>query len=348
METTGFDRARTGGRSAGPLGGAAVLLGAWAWGLAASSTSAARAGELAALRGDHTAQMPGEGELVLLAHDARLAGMVAVAAGAGLLLGRRRGAVAGWAAAVAALVVANVALGHRVDGWDPPAAAAALLGAVAAVTALAVLAARRVGRPVGRPAPSSRAWDLAPGVLAAVTVPVLVLQGFGTDRYRPWLPADLGASDLVAAVASLLVVAGCALRCARTRGAARVAVLMPLACLVVLLEPSGGSVQVRGQLWAAGAALVTALAPFVLPGARSPWVRPLVLAAVGVAVGLVPALLVVPAVVGGVVSMAVLAPAGAVIGYDGLPVVGGALLLAPVGLLVVTLLPSDRPRTGPA
>ncbi|MEH3078334.1 MAG: hypothetical protein PGN11_17000, partial [Quadrisphaera sp.] len=61
----------------------AVLLcaGSWSWALAATSMSAVHAAEARALGDGHTAEMPGQDELALVAHDARLAALFVIACG---------------------------------------------------------------------------------------------------------------------------------------------------------------------------------------------------------------------------------------------------------------------------
>jgi len=110
---------------------------------------------------------------------------------------------------------------------------------------------------------------------------------------------------------------------------------MPVAALVVLLEPSGLSWQVRDGVWVLGVVLILASAPLVLAaaGGRScsrRWraVAGMVLLASGGLLAVVPQLLVLPIIVGGMLGMVVTMPAGAYVNYDGLPVIGGGVLIA--------------------
>jgi hypothetical protein len=128
--------------------------------------------------------------------------------------------------------------------------------------------------------------------------------------------------------------------------------VLPVAALVVLLEPSGATWQVREQTWVPGVVLVLAAAPLLLGVAarrsdrtRRRVVGGVVLVASGGLLAAVPQVLVLPVVVGGLMGMLLTAPAGAYISYDGLPVVGGGAVLASA-LLVLHL--CTRPGAGPS
>lgn len=105
------------GRAATCYGAAIVGLGSVAWALAATSMTAVHAAEARALGPGHTADMPGEDELALVAHDARLASMIAVACGLAVIVAALpwRSAASGWLSGVAAVVIANATLGRVVD-----------------------------------------------------------------------------------------------------------------------------------------------------------------------------------------------------------------------------------------
>ena len=121
-------------------------LGSFAWALAATSMAAVHAAEARALGPGHTPEMPGEDELALLAHDARLAAMIVIACGLAVVAAGlpRRSAVPGWLGGVVAVVIANATLGRVVDDGSVLLAAGALVlvtGAAGAVSGL--VAARR-------------------------------------------------------------------------------------------------------------------------------------------------------------------------------------------------------------
>ncbi len=61
----------------------------------------------------------------------------------------------------------------------------------------------------------------------------------------------------------------------------------------------------------------------------------------------VPQLLVLPVLVGGMLGMVVTMPAGAYVNYDGLPVIGGGVLIA-VALFILHLVMRAGPSTVPS
>lgn len=346
------------GRAATLVGAAVVCLGAWAWALAATSMAAVRAAEARALGDGHTAEMPGQDELALVAHDARLAALFVVAAGLAIALSARarRSLVGGWVAGVTAAVVANAALGGAVDGGPVLLAASAMALVVGAAVAAGVtgsaVGARRSAPDRSLPAgPGGGRGPLAAaGALAAGTLPVLVYQGMGSPRYAPWVPADLASSNVVAASALTVAVVVGGVLLARVLVEAVAAVALPAAALAVLVGPAGGVWQVRDGQWVPGVVLALAAAPLVLAPAAQRWGRRRGRAAAGaglVATGGALASLPMPlgltAVAGGMFSMVVTGPAGATINYDGLPVVGGGAL---VGAAVLGVHLAVRPAAG--
>ncbi|WP_432496308.1 hypothetical protein [Kineococcus gypseus] len=274
--------------------------------------------------------------------------------------------LAAWLGAGAALVAANALLGPAVDGRSPAPAAALVLLATAAGTALgaavgaAAGAARgRAGR-AGAGAPAAAAadgerwwWLAAAGALAAATACVAVLQGLSTPRYVPWAPGELHTANALVTLVLLAVSAACALGCAGTtadplpRPARAALVLVPsAAAALLLLDPAELLLRAREQPEVTGPALVAALAPFALvagPGRRAPsrrrtWTTALVLTALaGLAAVALPVLA--PAVLaGGFLGLALTAPAGAYVGYDGVPVTGAGGPWALGALVVLTVL----------
>lgn len=335
----------TRGRAAVVAGLAVVGAGAVAWALAATSAAAVHAGEVRARAGASTEETPGDGELTLLAHDARLAALVVVAAGTALVCSRlpRQAASRASAGVVVAAAVGNATLGRAVDGGPVLLAAVALLLVVGAAGAAGGLTASRAPGARGH-APGGRGYVVGAGALGAGTLPVLVLQGTGSARYGPWVPADLATSEVVTALALTGAVVVASLLTARGPAGVVGAVALPLAAAAVLMEPTGSSWQVRGGLWVMGAVLVLAAAPLLLTAAGTGGRPRRRCAAVGLGLlvtggllALVPGVLAVPVLAGGVMGLVVTGPAGASIDYDGLPVVGGGLLLAAV-LVAVRLL----------
>ncbi|WP_432538016.1 hypothetical protein [Kineococcus arenarius] len=341
-------------RATACVGAGIVLLGAVAWALAATSMTAVQAAEARALGSGHTAEMPGEDELALLAHDARLAAMILVAAGLALALTAvtRRVAASWWLGAVLAVVIANAALAPVVDGGSMLLAA----GALVLVAAAGGAGAHRVStrRRGDQEASVDGQWFLVgAGVLAAGTLPVLVAQGMGSQRYREWVPGDLAMANVVTALGLAAVVAVAAVLLARSTLDVVLGVVLPAAALVVLLQRSGSWWQVREAGWVLGVVLVLAYAPLVLAAAatstsiagrtarRRRVVAAVVLAVLGGLFAAVPQLLGLPIVVGGMLGLVVTMPAGAYVNYDGLPVVGGGVLIAVV-LFVPLLVLRDR------
>ncbi len=327
------------GRGARCVGAAIICLGSIAWALAATSMAAVQAAEARALGPGHTAEMPGEDELALVAHDARLAAMIVVACGLAVAVAAlpRRSASSGWLGGVVALMIANATLGRVVDGGSLVLAATGLVVVSCAAVAASVRAverrdrARDTGVDANGPGPL---FLVVAGVLAAGTLPVLVLQGMGSQRYVDWVPADLATANVVTALGLAVATVAAAVLLARGVVGVVLGVAMPVAALVVLVQPSGPW-QVRDGIWVMGVVLVLASAPLVLdapPGrSGSRWWR--IAAAAGlIGVGglltFVPQLLVPPIVAGGMFGMLLTAPAGAYINYDGLPVIGGGLLIA--------------------
>ena len=336
------------------LGAGAALLGALSWGFAVTSTSAVQAAEARALGPGHTPDMPGEDELALVAHDARLVALLVLTCGTGVLLTvlpavrGRRGASSGWVSTALALAVANAVLGRSSDGGSVLLAAGSLLVVAAAAACAGVLAAQLV--PARRPT----AWvGLGSGLLAAGTLPVLSVQGTTSERYGPWIPADQVTSTTVAAIALAAAAAGAALTVARTRLDAVLALALPAAALVVSCAPGGGWLHLRPQPWLTGPVLALAVAPLLLgaapdgavPGSRRRLRAGVGLGLLGALGALLPQLLVLPMVVGGMLGLAVTGPAGASVGYDGVPVGGGGLLLA-CALAVPVLVLRGGPEPG--
>lgn len=324
------------------VGGAVVVLGAWAWALAATSMAAVQAAEARALGPGHTADMPGEDELALVAHDARLAAMVVVVCGVlvGLSTLPRRAALVGSTGAAAAAVVANALLGPVVDGGSVALAAVALALVAGVAGVVGVLGARVGAARVPTRARPSRLPLVLAAALAAGTLPVLVLQGVTSDRYVDWVPADLATANPATALGLAVAAVGASALLARRRADVVLAVLAPLAALAVLVEPAGAAWQVREALWVPGVVLGLAAAPTLLATRRSPRGRALTATALAAAVGvmaLVPHVLLVAVLPGGMLGLVVTGPAGAYVNYDGLPVVGGGLVLA--ALLVLLVLP---------
>lgn len=311
-------------------------LGSFAWALAATSMAAVHAAEARALGPGHTPEMPGEDELALLAHDARLAAMIVIACGLAVVVAGlpRRSAVSGWLGGVVAVVIANATLGRVVDGGSVLLAAGALVlvtGAAGAVSGL--MAARRHS---AREADADTRWPLVvASVLAAGTLPVVGVQGMGSQRYVDWVPADLAMSNVVTAVALAVAVVAAAVLFARSTVDVVLGVVMPVAALMVLGEPSGVSWQMRDGAWVPGVVLVLASAPLVLATAAGHsfprrWraVAGTVLLASGGLLAVVPQLLALPLIVGGMLGLIVTMLAGAYVNYDGLPVIGGGVLIA--------------------
>lgn len=327
-------------------------LGSVAWALAATSMTAVHAAEARALGPGHTAEMPGEDELALLAHDARLASMIVVACGLAIVVAAlpRRSGVAAWLGGVAAVVIANATLGRAVDRGSVLLAAGAL---VLVTGAAAAVASRRTARRHSTQEDGAvMQWPLlGASAVAAGTLPVLVLQGMGSPRYAEWVPADLATSNLLTAVALAVAAVVAAVLLARSAAGVVLGVVMPMAALVVLVQPSGSSWQVRDGAWVMGVVLVLASAPLMLAAAGRSGTRPRravagsALLASGGLLAVVPQLLVPPIIVGGLLGMVVTSPAGAYVNYDGLPVIGGGVLIA-MALLVPHLLLRDQ--AGPA
>ena len=330
-----------------------MVLGSVAWALAATSMTAVHAAEARALGPGHTAEMPGEDELALLAHDARLASMIVVACGLAVAVAAlpSRSAVSGWLGGVAAVVIANATLGRVVDGGSVLLAAGGLVLVTGAAGAVAGLVAAR--RHSAHEAGTDEQWPLVgASVLAAGTLPVLVLQGMGSPRYVDWVPTDLATSNLVTALTLAVAAVAAAVLLAPSRVEVVLGVVLPVAALVVLLEPSGSSWQVRDATWVMGVVLVLASAPLVLAAAAGRpcsrrWraVAGTVLLGSGGLLAVVPQLLVLPILAGGMLGLAVTMPAGAYVNYDGLPVIGGGVLIA-VALFILHLM--MRGHAGPS
>lgn len=336
------------GRAATCSGAVIVCLGSVAWAFAATSMTAVHAAEARALGPGHTAEMPGEDELALVAHDSRLAAMIVVSCGLALAvaaLPRRRASTA-WLGGVVVVVVANATLGRAVDGGSVVLAAGGLvlLTGTAGAGALWLHARRDSTRDVHSDADDDAGSDagagwqrfvVAAGAVAAGTLPVLVAQGMGSERYVDWVPADLVTASLVTALGLAVSTVAAAVLLARSAVGVLLGVVMPSAAVVLLVEPAGSAWQVRDEGWVMGVVLVLASAPLVLAaaagrsGARR-WygTASAVMLAVAGALALVPQLLVVPIVFGEMLGMVLTAPAGAYVNYDGLPLTGGGVLLA--------------------
>jgi len=337
------------GRGAVGVGAVIISLGSIAWALAATSMAAVHAAEARALGPGHTAAMPGENELALLAHDARLAAMIVVACGLAVAVAAlpRRSALFGWLGGVVAVVVANATLGRVVDGGSVVIAAGGLVVVSCAAVAASVRVVARRDR--ARDAEVDVDTDGQPflvvaGVLAAGTLPVLVLQGMGSERYVDWVPADLATANVVTALGLAVGTVAATVLLARRVVGVVLGVVMPVVALVVLVEPSGSSWQVRDGGWVMGVVLVMTSAPLLLGSAgRSGSQRGRAAAATGLigAGGLLafaPQLLVPPIIAGGMFGMVLTAPAGAYVNYDGLPVIGGGVLIAAVLFLLHLLM----------
>lgn len=300
-------------------GAAASAAGAFSWALAAGSTEAARRGEVAA-QADATAgtlpagvndpaALPTPDELVLLVHDVRLGGLVTVLCGVALLVGpslrRVRWPLPALLGVAATLVVANATLG-RVVGEG---VAAAVVGASALLTVTALAAGTsRLADGLARPAPlrddvSRRGWWCATvAAVAAATAPAIGLVGVDSPARSPYVPDAVAVAEATCAV-SLVVIAGVGALAALT--SARAGVVTRALVLAACVVPG-------------------ALAAVTLLAAEG-WAGPVTLYGI----------LLLP---GGLLSMAAIGPAGAVIGVDGLPMVGGGVGvgLAVVGVIALT------------
>lgn len=329
-----------------------MVLGAVAWALAATSMGAVHAAEVRALGSGHTAEMPGEGELALVAHDARLAAMIVIVCGLAVVLAAfpRRAAVSWWSGGVLAVVIANATLGPVVDGGSVLVAAGALV--------LAVSAGGVTGQYVGDRHPGTRHHGehevdalgrrrlVGAGVLGAGTLPVLQVQGMSSPRYSQWVPGDLAMANLVTALALAAVVLAVGALLARTALDVVVGVVMPGTALGVLLQLSGSSWRVRDAAWVMGVVLALAYAPLLLASragrsSRGRGVGAGALVVLGGLLAAVPQLLMLPILIGGMLGLLVTMPAGAYVNYDGLPVIGGGVVIAGV-LLIVQLVLDDR------
>ncbi|WP_298988785.1 hypothetical protein [uncultured Pseudokineococcus sp.] len=329
----------------------AGLAGAVAWGLAVASTGAARAAEAEAVRvgappGADPSVVDAPGTVDLLLHDVRLGALVAVLGALALVRGSSRTRAAGWGGgaglvgAAAALLVGNAVLGRLLVGSRPPgdgavavalgatgllllAAAGAVLGGAVARRRRSVPVARHEDEDRGTEGsvpwleqevwPASTRWATARLVTAgacAGTAGALGVLGVGTLGQPLHVPGAVAAATLAAASLTALAVAGV------------------LACTAALR---------RGR-W-----LLAVLA--AVPG---------LLAVVALLVDDVVDRVVVPPLVllllpGGFVSMVLTAPAGAVLGVDGLPLVGGGTALgALVGLVAAALLLTRGEPAAPA
>ncbi|WP_432504292.1 hypothetical protein [Kineococcus arenarius] len=365
------------------IGAAALVGGAWAWALAATATSAVQAAEARALGPGHTAAMPGEDELVLLAHDVRLAAMAALWCALPLLLthppvlprrpgagpgGRRtRPPFAAWVGAGVAIVLANALLGPVVDAGPPALAAVLLLAAVAAGTAAGAAAGTGL-RSGAAPSTGARWWWLTgSGALAAGTAWTALAQDLDGERYAPFLPQQVAGANALAVLVLLATSAAAALAAARAapprtdpvpRRAAlphpALAVVPTALAAVLLLDPAGVLPNAWSDPWRMGPALVAALAPFPLvagPGLRAPSRRrvgttALVLVAVAALSTVALPVLAAVVVVGGMLGLLITAPAGAYVNYDGLPMTGAGGLVALGALVVLVVLTGERGERG--
>ncbi|WP_432494320.1 hypothetical protein [Kineococcus auxinigenes] len=360
------------------VGAAALAGGAWAWALAATAMSAVHAAEARALGPGHTPDMPGEDELALAAHDVRLAAMAAMWCALPLLLarpsalprrtgpgGRRTAApFAAWAGAGVAIALANALLGPTVDTRPPALAAVLVLAAVAAGTAAGAAAGSALHR---GPAPSEGAlwwWLTGSGALAAGTAWAALAQDLNSERYAAFLPRQVPDANAVA-VLVLLATSGAGALAAgsiseRASGRVRrnahpllraaLVVVPTTVAAVLMLDPTGLLPDAWSDTWRTGPALVAALAPLFLiagPGLRAPSRRrvsttALVLVAVAALSTVALPLLAPVVLVGGVLGLVFTAPAGAYIGYDGLPMTGAGGLLALGALVVLVVLTGER------
>ncbi|WP_432534247.1 hypothetical protein [Kineococcus arenarius] len=366
------------------IGAAALAGGAWAWALAATATSAVQAAEARALGPGHTAAMPGEDELALLAHDVRLAAMAALWCALPLLLThpsvlpRRPGAGPGgprtgppfapWVGAGVAIVLANALLGPAVDAGPPALAAVLVLAAVAAGTAAGAAAGTGL-RPGPAPSAGARWWWLTgSGALAAGTAWTALVQDLDGERYAPFLPQQVAGANALAVLVLLATSAAGALAAGsssegagagaprRVRSLPRTALaVVPTAlAAVLLLDPAGVLPDAWSDPWRVGPALVAALAPFPLiagPGLRAPSRRrvgttALVLVAVAALSTVALPVLAPVIVVGGMLGLLLTAPAGTYVNYDGLPMTGAGGLVALGALVVLVVLTGERSERG--
>lgn len=345
-------------RTAIGTGVAAAALGVLAWALAATSMGDVQAAEAALLGPGHTPDLPGEDELALVAHDARLAGVIVLAVGTGLFLspalGRLRGAAGLPLVLAGTALVLNVVLGRAVDGGSVPVAAAALaavlLTVAAAFLGLARLLPPRSSR-LSRSSQSSRSpgslgrwWVRGHGCVAAGLLPALVLQGLGGERYAAHAPAALALSNVATFGAAVLVLAGVGWSAARTPRDRVLAVALPVLTVLVLLGPSVHLVQVRHAMVLPGLALALGLAPLLLVGALALRGRLIALGVLAAGLALAPVVVVLPAIAGGFAGLVLTAPAGAYVNYDGLPVVGGALVLGAAVFVALLAVDAGRER----
>lgn len=315
MTTTTSSVAGAGSRAATSraVGALAALVGAVAWALTVASTDAARAAELALIEagvppGEDPSSVDSAGTVDLVLHDTRLGAVVAVLLGVVLLLaaGHPQAQRPRWPLVVgagAALVVGNAVVAPLLG--EGPAAVVVGATALLAATAAGCAAGRACGALVPRSTSSEGperhlTWCLVLAGTAAGTAGSLGVNGLGED----W---------------GYLLVRGAAVAAALAAAA-----LTVLAVVAVLLV---GSVP-RSRLWPLA---VAAAAPGVvsvgvlLPGGS---VDDVVLVAAPLLVVLLP---------GGILSMALTAPAGAEIGADGLPLVGGGTLSGLVAGLVLVV-----------
>lgn len=308
----------TGAGAAGRLVGAVgAVAGAAAWGLGVAATDAARAAELALVEagvqpGEDPSGVDSVGTVDLLLHDVRLGALVAVWTGLALVVTARPGRPARLRGPVllggaAALAVGNAVIGALLGAGPVQVVVGALglLGLTAAGCAAGAAAGQR--RVQASSAGPRRTWHLVPAGAAAGTAGALGVNGIG-DGWA-YLLVDTAVAAAALAAATLAVVAA----------------------VGVLLVPDLGP-------WWRWPLAVVAAAPGVvsvgalLPGGSFDDLVLLVVAPVAFVL-----------VAGGVVSMAITAPAGAVIGVDGLPLVGGGTM---IGLLVGLLLSGVLPTRG--
>ncbi|WP_298802379.1 hypothetical protein [uncultured Pseudokineococcus sp.] len=317
-------------RAVGALG---ALGGATAWASAVASTGAARAAELALVEagappGGDPWQVDSVGTVDLALHDTRLGALVVVLLALVLLVAPAGRAASGprWPVVLgggAALVLGNVLVAPSVgEGAGGVLAGTAGLLAVV-VVGCAVAAGLAAALPGARPSRAGRdpltlrgrlvGAGAAAGTAVALGVNGLEVDGLGDGWGYLLVPAAAASAALSAAVLGVLTVT------------------------FVLLGPTPRPGRRRLALAAAAATPGTASAAVLLGGGPLEEL-----------VGLLAGPILFAALPGGLVSLVLTAPAGAEIGVDGLPFVGGGTLVGLVVGLVLSSLGSSGGERVPA
>ncbi|MEJ5867215.1 hypothetical protein WDV85_05585 [Pseudokineococcus sp. 5B2Z-1] len=322
-----------GSRLGRAVGAVAALGGAVAWALAVASTGAARAAELALVEagappGVDPWQVDSAGTVDLVLHDVRLGALVAVLLGLVLLVtGRDRATrrprwpvvLGGGAALVVGNVVVAPSVGPGASGvlaGTGALLAVVLVGGVVGSALAAALPGTRASGADGGPLPLPvrlGGGGAAAGTAVALGTNGLEVDGLGDGWGYLLVPAAAASAALSAAVLGVLTVTfvllGPTLRPGRRRVALAAAAATPGTAAVAVLLGGGPLEELAGLL--AGPFLFAALP-------------------------------------GGLVSLLLTAPAGAEIGVDGLPFVGGGTLVGLVVGLVLSSLGSSGGERDPA